>query len=217
MIRVFLADDHGIVRDGLKHLIEADPVMKVVGTAGDASSTIDGVRTLEPDVLLLDVKMPGRGPVEVVEEVRRLTPGARILILTSNPVDHLAIRLLKAGASGYLSKAVFSDELLAAIRKVAAGGRYITEEMAERLVLSLSEGVDRAAHELLSQRELAVLTLLGDGLTMTEIARQLALSIKTVSTYRARVLEKLGLETTHDLIAYAFKHGIGGAERKLGD
>lgn len=217
MIKVFLADDHGIVRDGLKHLIESESVMRVVGTAGDTSSTIDGVRTLEPEVLVLDIKMPGRGPVEVVEEVRRLAPATRILILTANPVDHLAIRLLKAGASGYLGKSVLSEELLAAIRKVANGGRYITEEMAEKLVLSLSEGVDRAAHELLSQRELAVLTLLGDGLTMTEIARQLALSIKTVSTYRARVLVKLGLETTHDLIAYAFKHGIGGADRKLGD
>ncbi len=217
MIKVFLADDHGIIRDGLKHLIEAESVMRVVGTAGDTSSTIDGVRNLEPDVLVLDIKMPGRGPVEVVEEVRRLAPATRILILTANPVDHLAIRLLKAGASGYLGKSVLSEELLAAIRKVANGGRYITEEMAEKLVLSLSEGVDRAAHELLSQRELAVLTLLGDGLTMTEIARQLALSIKTVSTYRSRVLVKLGLETTHDLIAYAFKHGIGGADRKLGD
>lgn len=215
MIHVFLADDHGIVRDGLKHLIEADPLMRVVGSAGDASSTIDGVRSLAPDVLLLDIRMPGRGPVEVIEEVRRLAPNTRVLILTANPVDHLAIRLLKAGASGYLSKEVLSDELLAAIRKVASGGRYITEEMAERLVMSLNEEVDRAAHELLSQRELTVLTLLGEGLTMTEIARQLSLSIKTVSTYRARVLEKLGLETTHDLIAYAFRHGIGSAERKL--
>jgi DNA-binding NarL/FixJ family response regulator len=208
MIRVLIADDHAIFRTALREILESRAGMEVVAEAGDSHEAIELSRKLEPDVLLLDVTMPGRPGIEAVEEVRRLAPKVRILMLTAHPEDQYALRCLKAGADGYMIKGAAFDQLIEAIRRIHGGGKYVSPQLAERIAVNLAHGSEIPSHQDLSNREFEVMRLLGSGRTVAQIAEELCLSPKTVSTYRARLLEKLGLKNTAEIVQYALREGL---------
>ena len=208
MIRVLLVDDHRLVRRGLAQLIRETPGMEVCGEAGDGQSALDIVRSSEADVVVLDLSMPGRGGLDVLQELKAESPGARIIILTMYPEEQYAIRTLREGAAAYLTKASAPEELIQAIRTVAAGKRYITPSVADRLATWLEDTSQRLPHDSLSSRELQVLIRIGTGKEVKEVAGELNLSIKTVSTYRSRILQKMNLTTNAQLIRYAIQHRL---------
>lgn len=208
MIRLFIADDHPIVRTGLSGIVADEPDITVVGEAADGSVLLDAIRRVPIDVLLLDVSMPGPGLVPLLEALRASHPSVAVLVLSVHPEDQYATRAFRAGARGYLTKDHSPAELVAAVRKVYRGGRYVSPALAERLAAELSGGGEIVPHERLSDREFEVLCLLGSGRTVTEVAGLLSLSVKTVSTYRTRVLEKLGARTNADLVRYVVAHGL---------
>jgi two-component system, NarL family, invasion response regulator UvrY len=207
-IRIFIADDHPIVRQGLRRIVEEDPGMAIAGEAGDAAAVLTALQSTAADLVLLDVSMPGGPFLETLKELRTRHPTVRVLALSVHPEDQWAVRALRAGASGYLTKDHSPDQLLEAIRRVYRGGKYVSPTLAERLAEQLDGGAERAPHELLSDREFEVMRRLGNGLTITQIASELALSAKTVSTYRARILEKMAVETNADLVRYAARYGL---------
>lgn len=208
MIRVLIADDHSIFRIGLKRALEGAPDMVVAAEAATGEETLVKARQSHPDVVLLDVSMPGRGGVETAQELKRANPRVRVLMLTVHPEDQYAVLCLKLGADGYITKDVPPDTLLEAVRKVAAGRKYVSSNLAERLASDLSTAADRPAHELLSSREFEVMRKIAAGRTTGEIAAELHLSVKTVSTYRSRVLQKMNLRTNADIMHYAFRAGL---------
>ena len=207
-IRIFIADDHPIVRQGLRRIVEADAGMVISGEADGAAALLAGLETKATDLVLLDVSMPGGLFLETLRELRNRHPSIRVLALSVHPEDEWAVRALKAGASGYLTKDHSPDQLLDAIRRVYRGGKYVSPTLAERLASQLDGGGQRAPHELLSDREFEVMRRLGSGLTVSQIAGELALSTKTVSTYRTRILEKMAVATNADLVRYAARHGL---------
>lgn len=207
-IRIFIADDHPIVRQGLRRIVEEDPGMAIAGEAGDAAALLAALQSTAADLVLLDVSMPGGPFLETLKELRARHPTVRVLALSVHPEDQWAVRALRAGASGYLTKDHSPDQLLEAIRRVYRGGKYVSPALAERLAEQLDGGAERAPHELLSDREFEVMRRLGNGLTITQIASELALSAKTVSTYRARILEKMAVESNADLVRYAARYGL---------
>jgi len=207
-IRIFIADDHPIVRQGLRRVVEADPGMVISGEADAAAALLAGLETKATDLVLLDVSMPGGLFLETLRELRNRHPSIRVLALSVHPEDEWAVRALRAGASGYLTKDHSPDQLLDAIRRVYRGGKYVSPSLAERLASQLDGGGQRAPHELLSDREFEVMRRLGSGLTVSQIAGELALSTKTVSTYRTRILEKMAVATNADLVRYAARHGL---------
>ncbi|MGE5142144.1 MAG: response regulator [Acidobacteriota bacterium] len=207
-IRIFIADDHPIVRQGLRRIVEEDPGMAITGEAGDAAALLAALQSTAADLVLLDVSMPGGPFLETLKELRARHPTVRVLALSVHPEDQWAVRALRAGASGYLTKDHSPDQLLEAIRRVYRGGKYVSPALAERLAEQLDGGAERAPHELLSDREFEVMRRLGNGLTITQIASELALSAKTVSTYRARILEKMAVESNADLVRYAARYGL---------
>ena len=207
-IRIFIADDHPIVRQGLRRIVEEDPGMAIAGEAGDAAAVLTALESTATDLVLLDVSMPGGPFLETLKELRTRHPTVRVLALSVHPEDQWAVRALRAGASGYLTKDHSPDQLLDAIRRVYRGGKYVSPTLAERLAEQLDGGAERAPHELLSDREFEVMRRLGNGLTITQIASELALSAKTVSTYRARILEKMAVESNADLVRYAARYGL---------
>jgi two-component system, NarL family, invasion response regulator UvrY len=209
-IRIFIADDHPIVRQGLRRIVEADAGMAIAGEAGDAPSLLAALERTATDVVLLDVSMPGGLFLETLRELRGKHPTVRILVLSVHPEDQWAVRALRAGASGYLTKDHSPDQLLEAIRRVYRGGKYVSPTLAEHLAEHLEVGGERAPHELLSDREFEVMRRLGSGLTVSQIASELAISAKTVSTYRTRILEKMAVATNAELVRYASKHGLIG-------
>lgn len=208
VIRVFIADDHPIVRQGLRRIVEADQGFSIAGEAGDVPALLDALPRVATDVLLLDVSMPGGAFLDTLGTVRRGHPSIRILVLSVHPEDQWAVRALRAGASGYLTKDHSPAQLLAAIRRVHSGGKYVSEALAEQLASHVHHGADRAPHERLSDREFEVMRRLGNGQTGSQISADLGLSPKSVSTYRTRVLAKMGLETNADLVRYAAGHGL---------
>lgn len=207
-IRIFIADDHPIVRQGLRRIVEEDAGMAITGEAGDAAALLAALQSTAADLVLLDVSMPGAPFLETLKELRARHPSVRVLALSVHPEDQWAVRALRAGASGYLTKDHSPDQLLEAIRRVYRGGKYVSPALAERLAEQLDGGAERAPHELLSDREFEVMRRLGNGLTITQIASELALSAKTVSTYRARILEKMAVESNADLVRYAARYGL---------
>ncbi len=209
-IRIFIADDHPIVRQGLRRIVEADPGLVISGEAGDAATLLAALHATATDLVLLDVSMPGAPFLEVLRDVRAHHPTIRVLVLSVHPEDQWAVRALKAGASGYLTKDHSPNQLLEAIRRVYRGGKYVSPTLAERLATHLDAGVQRAPHELLSDREFEVMRRLGSGLTVSQIASELAISPKTVSTYRTRILEKMAVATNADLVRYAARYGLIG-------
>jgi DNA-binding NarL/FixJ family response regulator len=208
MIRIVIADDHTIVREGLKQLLSAAGDFAVVGEARDGHEAIQRVRELDFDVLLLDMSMPGRGGMEVIKQAKAEKPKLRILVLSMHEEHQYAIRAIKSGASGYLTKEAAPALLATALRKVAAGGAYITPEVAEQLALGAMPATDATPHTALSDREFQVFRMLADGQAVSDIAARLNLSVKTVSTHKARLMQKLGVGTTAELIRYALTHRL---------
>ncbi|MCU0635684.1 MAG: response regulator transcription factor [Gemmatimonadaceae bacterium] len=209
MIRVLIADDHPIVRAGLTGIVADEADIRIIGEAASGDDLLERVGRLPVDVVLLDVSMPGPGLIPVLDTLRTTHPSVRVLILSVHPEEQYATRALRAGARGYLTKDHSPTELVSAIRKVHAGGRYISASLAERLAAEIGAGAtDALPHERLSNREFDVLCLLGSGRTVTEIAQLLALSVKTVSTYRSRLLAKLPADTNADLVRYVVAHGL---------
>ena len=208
VIRVFIADDHPVVRQGLGRIVEADQGFTIAGEAAEAAALLDALQRVATDVLLLDVSMPGGGFLDTLSTVRERHPTVRVLVLSVHPEDQWAVRALRAGASGYLTKDHSPAQLLAAIRRVHSGGKYVSEALAEQLASHVHHGTDRAPHERLSDREFEVMRRLGNGQTGSQISADLGLSPKSVSTYRTRVLAKMGLETNADLVRYAAGHGL---------
>ena len=208
MIRIVIADDHAIVREGLKRIVSEVADMQVAGEAADGAEVMQRVRELEFDVLVLDLSMPGRSGMELIKLVKAEKPKMRILILSMHQELQYAVRAIKSGASGYLTKESAPAQLEQAIRKIAGGGAYVTAEVAEQLALGAMPGNEAKPHELLSNREFQVLRLLAAGVSVTDIASQLKLSVKTVSTHKANLLQKMGLQNVTDLVRYTMKHGI---------
>jgi DNA-binding NarL/FixJ family response regulator len=203
MIRVLLADDHQIVRDGLKRILAATTDVQVTGEAASGDEVLALVRDKDFDVALLDMSMPGLSGIDLIKRLKAEKPGLRLLILSMHGEHQYAARALKAGASGYLTKDSAAEKLLGALRKVAAGGVHVSDAAAASLVAAA-----RAPHQELTDREFEVLRLLAGGRSPTEIAGQLHLSVKTVSTHKAHVQEKLGLGGTADLVRYALEHKL---------
>jgi DNA-binding NarL/FixJ family response regulator len=210
MIRVMIVDDHAVVRRGLKQILSEEPDMVTVGEGSNAAELMELLRQHSCDVLVLDISMPGRSGLDVLGELKQTRRDLRVLVLSIHPVDQFAMRVLRAGAAGYLTKETAPEELIGAIRKVHAGGRYISGELAEVLAAEVAEDQDRPRHATLSDREYEVFRLLASGRTVSEIGTELCLSVKTVSTYRARVLEKMGMQTNAQLMHYALTHGLMG-------
>jgi len=202
-MRVLIADDHAVFRRGLKETIgEAFPKV-TFGEAQTALETLASARQQNWDIVILDISMPGKSGLDILNDLKRLRPNVPILLLSMHPEEQYARRALKAGASGYLTKESVPEELKRAVRKIVAGGRYVSASLAEKLAFDLRSGVDLPLHELLSDREFQVLRMIAAGKTVKQIADEISLSVKTVSTYRARILEKSGMRTTAQLIRYA--------------
>lgn len=208
MIRLLIADDHPVVREGLRRIVEDAAGLEVVAEVASGDELLDRLPRVPADVVLLDVTMPGPGFLEVLQRLRSEHPTVAVLVLSVHPEDQYAVRALRAGAAGYLTKDHSPEELTEAIRRVHRGGRYVSAGLAERLAAHLTTGARDVRHELLSDREYEVLCLLGSGRTVKEIACTLQLSPKTVSTYRTRVLEKMQASTNADLVRYAALHGL---------
>ena len=208
MIRLVIADDHTIVREGLKQLLSAADDLQVIAEACDGQEVLQRVRELDFDVLLLDLSMPGRNGMELIKQVHVEKPKLRVLVLTMHEEQQYAVRAIKSGASGYLTKESASAQLLTAIRKVAAGGAFISAEVAEQLALGAMPQADGPVHATLSDREYQVFQLIVAGIPVGEIAAQLSLSVKTVSTHKARLMQKMNMSSQADLIRYAISHRL---------
>jgi DNA-binding NarL/FixJ family response regulator len=208
MIRIVIADDHTIVREGLKQLLAAAGDLRVVGEAADGHQALERVRTVDFDLLLLDMSMPGKSGIELIRQVHAEKPRLRILVLSMHEEHQYAVRAIRAGASGYLTKESASAQLVAAIRKVAAGGAFISAEVAQQLALSAMPGAQVLPHEALSDREFQVFRMIAEGSSVSDIAGRLNLSVKTVSTHKANVLHKMEMSTTADLVRYALTHRL---------
>lgn len=208
MIRIAIADDHPIVREGLRRIASDDAGISVTGEAATAEELFQILGTVPVDVVLLDVSMPGAAFIDTLRDLRERHSSVKVLVISAHPEDQWAMRALRAGAAGYLTKDHSPEQLVQAIRRVARGGKYVSESMAEKLAGMLDNGRAHAPHERLSDREFEVLRALGSGMMVKDVAAQLHLSAKTVSTYRARLLEKMGLKSKADLVRYVVTHEL---------
>jgi two-component system, NarL family, invasion response regulator UvrY len=208
VISVILADDHGVVREGIRRLLEERGGISVVAEASSVSELLAELRKTPTDVLVLDIAMPGPGIVETLRQVKTIQPRARSLVLTAYAESDYAVRVLKAGAAGYLTKDRSLEQLVEAIRRVSRGGMYVSPSLGEALALRLGEGQGDPGHVALSDREHQVLMGLAEGQTLKAIAARMTVSPKTVTTYRARILQKLGLRSNADLVRYSIEHRL---------
>ncbi len=208
MTRILLVDDHAVVRDGIKRMFDDKRETVVFGEAGTPGEAIRLVVDSDWDAVVLDLTLGDRSGLELLKEMHKIRPRLRVLVLSMHSEEQYARRAFKAGASGYITKDSSSTELVGAIRKVLQGGRYVSPVLAEKLVVSIEKGADHAPHELLSDREFEVLRLIASGKTVSEIAGLLALSDKTISTYRARILEKMVMKTNAELTHYAIQNKL---------
>jgi DNA-binding NarL/FixJ family response regulator len=208
VIRLLVADDHGILRRGIAQIVSESGDIVVAGEASSGEEALSMVAKGGYEVVLLDISMPGRGGLDVIRDIKLALPGVKVIILSMHSEEQFAVRSLRDGASAYITKSKADEELVDAIRAVAAGRRFITQEVAERLAYYVECDSELPPHERLSRREYQVLALIGSGLTVSEVADKLALSSKTVSTYRARILSKMGLSTNAQLIKYAVDHKL---------
>jgi two-component system invasion response regulator UvrY len=206
--RILLADDHAMFREGVKQLLTNTTEFVVVDEADDAAQVIQKVQQTKCDVVILDISMPGRDGIEVLKQIRQINPALHVLILSMYPEDQYAFRAIKAGASGYLTKNKASSELIEAIRKVALGRKYISADVAEQLAVDLERDADKPLHQRLSDREYQVMGMIASGRTVGQIAGELAISISSVSTLRARILKKFGMKTNAEITHYAIKHNL---------
>lgn len=216
MIKILIADDHAILRAGLKHLLSEYPDIVVAGEASNGQEALLKVRTESWDVVVLDMTMPGKSGIELIKQLKQLAPKLPILILSMHKEDVYAVRALKAGAAGYLCKDNAEDQLVPALRKVADGGLYINAAVAEKLAVGMLQGdmLDELPHTRLSDREYQIFQLIAVGESLTDIAQKLNLSVKTVSTHKTHVMEKMGCANVAELIRYVIRHDLlpGGAE-----
>ena len=208
MKRILIIDDHEVVREGVKKIFEEQSGESVFGEASTAPEALQLARNQDWDVALLDLSLGERSGLEVLKELKQIRPALRVLILSMHSEEQYARRAFKAGAAGYITKDSPRAELIKAINKVAAGGRYVSHSLAEGLVIDLERGSDRPPHETLSDREFEVMRLIASGKTVGEIASLLSLSDSTISTYRARILEKMGMKTNAELTHYAIKNNL---------
>jgi DNA-binding NarL/FixJ family response regulator len=208
MIRIVVADDHTIVREGLKQLLSAAPDLSVVSEAQDGHQVLERIRALDFEVLLLDMSMPGKSGIELIKQVHAEKPKLRILVLSMHEEEQYAVRAIRAGAAGYLTKDSASAQLVSAIRKVAAGGAFLTESVAQQLALDAMPQTQGPPHAALSDREFQVFRELVSGRAVSEIAAELNLSVKTVSTHKARIMQKMNMSNPAELIRYAIRHRL---------
>ena len=203
MLNILIADDHPIVRRGLKQILAETPQMAVVDEASNGREVLSKVKQRDYDIVLLDISMPGMNGVDTLKELKAQKPDLHVLVLSIHPEEQYALRVLKAGASGYLTKDSAPAELVTAMQRVSSGRKYISPSLADKLALNLQANVELAAHEALSDREYHVMCLIASGKTMRDIADELSLGIKTINTYRARLLKKMKMKNNAELIRYA--------------
>lgn len=210
MIKILVADDHAIVREGLKRILGSATDMAVTGEACTGQEVVEKATRNDFDVLVLDISMPGRNGLDILRELRVMKPKLHVLMLSVFPEEQYAVRVIKAGASGYMTKDSAPDELVVAIRRISQGRKYVSPSLAERLAVDLELGSDRdrPPHELLSDREYRVMCMVAAGTRANEIAEELMLSVKTISTYRTRILRKMRMKSGAELTHYAIKHGL---------
>lgn len=207
-IKILIADDHAVVRRGIRQILHDESDMKLVAEATNAEEVLDVLRTKSCDVVLLDISMPGKSGIEVLKDLKAEHPRLHVLLLSMHPEGQFAVRALRSGAAGYLTKETAPEELVRAIRKVYSGGKYVSASLAEKLAEDLDVPSLKSPHEVLSDREFEVLRQLASGKSASQIAHALSLSVKTISTYRARLLSKLKLKTTAQLMHYAIKNKL---------
>ena len=208
MLRILIADDHTVVRKGLRQILIDQFGDAFIDEVADAEALVNKVLTEKWDVIISDINMPGRSGLDALKQIRNIFPDLPVLILSMNPEEHYALRALKAGASGYLSKESASDELIIAVQKVLAGKKYFSPHVIEHLANNINADLSKAAHEYLSNREMEVMKHLASGRSVSEIAEKLSLSVTTISTYRSRVLAKTGLKSNSDLTKYAIENNL---------
>lgn len=208
MLKILIADDHAIVRAGLKQVLADTPDMTVTDEAGATEEAIRKALDGDFDVVVLDISMPGRGGLEVLQQIKSQKPKLPVLVLSMHPEEQYALRVLKAGAAGYLTKESVTEELIDAIRKVSNGMKYVSPELAQEIAFALDSDTERPLEETLSDREFQVMCMIASGKTPREIAEELSLSVKTVSTYRSRILEKMRMKSNAELTNYAIKNNL---------
>lgn len=208
MIKILIADDHAIVREGLKQILSENPDLVVVAEASTGQEVLEKISKNDLDLVVLDIAMPGRGGLDILKEIKTQRPRLAVLMLSMYPEEQYAVRVLKSGASGYLTKESAPAELVKAIRQISQGKKYISPSLAEKLAIDLEISPDRPPHETLSDREYQVMCMIASGKTLREIADGLSLSIKTISTYRSRILEKMNMKTNAELTHYAIKNRL---------
>jgi DNA-binding NarL/FixJ family response regulator len=208
MIKILIADDHAVVRRGLKQILAEEPDMTVFGEARTAREVIKNAREMNWDIVILDITMPDRSGLDALKELKNIRPQLPVLVLSMHPEDQYAVRVLKAGAAGYMTKESAPEELVKAVRRVIRGRKWVSPSLAEKLASDLEIGSERPPHEILSDREYRVACMIASGKTVNEIARELYLSVKTISTYRARILNKMKMRRNAELIRYAIKNRL---------
>src|SRR4051794_1985317 len=207
-MKILIADDHAIVRHGLKQILADEFKKSTFGEARNGQEVLDSVWKQDYDVVVLDITMPGRSGLEVLKEIKKAKPRLPVLVLSMHPEDQFAMRVIKSGASGYMTKESAPAELVGAVKKILAGGKHISTSVAELMASYITMDSSRPPHEQLSNREFQVMRMIASGKTVSEIARMLSLSVRTISTYRARILEKTGMKTNAELTHYAFQHSL---------
>lgn len=207
-MKILIADDHAVVREGLKQILSGIPGTTQIDGVTDGFEVLDKISACDYDVIILDISMPGKSGLEVLKEIKLSKPNIPVLMLSIYPEGQYAIRVLKAGASGYLTKDSATDELVAAVEKVLSGGKYITPSLAERLASDFSLNSDKLPHEYLSDREFEIFKMIASAKSLKEIAESLFISAKTVSTYKARIYEKMNMESNAEIAHYAIKNGL---------
>lgn len=207
-IRLLIGDDHAVVRKGMKQILAETKDIVVADEAGNGREVLEKVRKIDFDMVLLDISMPGRDGLEILKELKSLKPKLPVLMLSMYPEEQYAVRSLRSGASGYLTKDSAPDELISAIRKVSSGGKYVSASLAEKLAHKLGADVEKPLHEALSDREYQVMCMIASGKAVKEIGEELSLSVKTVSTYRSRILDKMRLKGNAELTRYAIDNKL---------
>ena len=208
MLKVLITDDHAMIRVGLKQVLLKTFPNAVVGEAKNAQETLDQVRAKNWDLAILDITMPGRSGLDILQDIRLARPRLPVLIMSMHGEDQFALRVLKSGAAGFISKHSAPEELVKAVQKILGGGRYVSPSVAEKMIFDLGKDTEKQPHELLSDRELQVMCMFARGKTNKELATELSLSVKTISTYRARILEKMDMKSNAEITRYAIKTGL---------
>lgn len=208
MIKIFIVDDHAVVREGVKHILSEMSGIVVSDEASNGKEALEKIGKKDFDLILLDIAMPGRDGLEILKDIKVQKPKLPVLILSMFPEDQYALRALKSGASGYLTKDSIPDELVKAVRKILKGGKYVSSSFSEKLLFSWDSHSERPIHETLSDREYQVMRMIASGKTLKEISDELSLSVKTVSTYRSRILDKMGMKNNAELTHYAIKNRL---------